>query len=178
MFVGTLPDRASPSTSPRGAPLDHVNGFAVLATRGERNAFADSFPISRLGSPEIAPFSRVARTLAGLCQSCLRQHCSPGFPRRASTEPRGMNPSGTLAIRRTLLVTRLLRDRGGSLGRDGGTDRGASVCQPREGMAETWPEAPFTVFPRLGRSPDGEECTVIANPCLRPGTRLVSPCLR
>jgi len=89
-----------------------------------------------------------------------------------------MNPSGTLAIRRTLLVTRPLCDRGGSLGRDGGTDRGTALSQPREGMAETWAEAPFTVFPRLGRSLDGEECAVIANPCLRPGTRLVSPCLR
>jgi len=90
MPLGTPLDRATPSTSPRethsrDSSLGHVNGFVKFATRGERNAFADSSPISRLGRPEIALFVRVARAPnplpdAGLCQSFPRQHCSHGFP--------------------------------------------------------------------------------------------------
>jgi len=89
MFVGTLPDRASPSTSPRWAPLDHVNGVAVLATRGERNAFADSLPIPRLGSPGIAPFGGWLGPLRAFANRLFVSIARPGFPVERRPNPAG-----------------------------------------------------------------------------------------
>lgn len=99
---------------------DHVNGPAKFPARGGRPACAGFIPHLTAWPAGDSPSRRVARAPnplpdADLCQSFPRQHCSHGFPRRASTEPLGMNPSGMLAIRRTLFVTRPLPERGGGL---------------------------------------------------------------
>jgi hypothetical protein len=136
--LGTPLDRASPSTSPRIASPDHVNGRAEFTKRGERTACAGSFPISRLGRPEIALLGgwlglRIRCRMRSFANRLLVSIARHGFPRRASTEPLGMNPVGTLANRRTLFVIRPLPERGGGLTHAWRTDRGAALPTPAKG---------------------------------------------
>lgn len=130
LFLGTPPDRASPSTSPRNALPDHVNGRALPATREKRPACAGSLLISRLGRPEIAP-SRGWRRLHAFSLSRYRL----SFEKRLSSRNDAASlpivfPSALLARVSPSSVDRTPRDE--SLGNAGGsTDALRHPVSPR-----------------------------------------------
>lgn len=152
---------------------NHVNDSAWLGA-WRANAFAASLSICRRGAPEIAVFIEGGSGPLDLTEEqtsanrLSHQHCSLGFPRRASTEPLGMNPSGTLVVRRTLFVIRSRLGGGGRPLPSSKSNRGTSLGRPREGTVEAWPRSAFCRLSPPWHKPRRRGSNGDCVPCFRP----------